>query len=172
MEAFYPAHFGYWYCVWNILFSLFQVSDVTGSHYFTLWVRCVGKSPLAFVILVFLYKYFFYQALIFPLLLNSSSLSCFVVVISRKDVIVSCCRSKTRMYIYRCSLLIGLRVRKYSFMLLISVLCPFMFCTSTVMDKLYIIVWIVCHIHSQETWVHGSSGETLKGPDFKFFLFH
>ena len=93
--------------VFDILFSLFQVSDATNSHYFTLGVGCVGKSRLAFVILVFLWKYFFYQVLVFPLLVNSSSLTCFDIVISSKDVILSCCRSKTLMYIYRCSLLIG-----------------------------------------------------------------
>lgn len=40
--------------MFDILFSLFQVSDATNSHYFTLGVGCVGKSRLAFVILVFL----------------------------------------------------------------------------------------------------------------------
>ena len=36
-------------------------------------------------------------------------------------------------------------------MLLISVVYPFMFCTATVMDQLYIIVRIIYRIHNQET---------------------
>jgi hypothetical protein len=155
MEAFLPSTLCILILCVTYLILLFQVSDVTDSHYFTLGVGCVGKSRIAFLILVFLWKNFFYQALIFPLPVNSYSLSCFAIVISSKDVILSC-TSKARMYIYRCSLLIGPDLEN-TFMLLISILYPFMFCTSTVMDQLCIIVWVVCRIRNEETSVRGIS---------------